>query len=220
MPITKLISSAEIHLSAVLNEAGSILYSSPDTLTQSDIYIVGFNPGGTGGPTIAQHLKNLPQKSENAYIDESWSNQTTIYLQGKAPLQKRLQWLASDLGYDLSRICASNLIFIKSRNAQGVRFPDDADLCWPVHRNIISSIRPKLLLTFGNSNISPYGYLLNRLKGKEESISSGHGNWKCRGFATTVDQQNLYVAGLPHLSRYCPIGKAEVVEWLKSKLQA
>lgn len=83
---------------------------------------------------------------------------------------------------------------------------------------IIHIIKPQIIITFGNSPTSPYGYLLSLLGGKEESIPSGHGTWKIKGFARNSNNHPIYIAGLTHLSRFSPIGKAEVIDWLKERL--
>jgi hypothetical protein len=211
------ISDAKRSLSQVLHRLGGVLYSAADTLSQGDIYVLGLNPGGDDGPTIAQDLDALTTKKDNCYLDESWGTKNRRYPAGQHPLQQRLKWLIDALGYDLRRVCASNLIFIKSRDAGGVHYPGDADLCWPVHERILRVVRPKVILTFGKS---PYAYLLQRLAASDHAMSSGHGSWKCRGFETKMTNRRLFVAGIPHLSWYSPIDKQAVVDWLKKGIES
>jgi hypothetical protein len=221
MALAKFIADAKRSLGPVLNRTGGILYSAADTLSLGEIYILGLNPGGDGGPTIAQDLDALLDRKDNSYLDEKWENRAGSYSPGQAPLQRRVNWLISALGYDLRRVCASNLIFMKSRSESGVNYPGDADLCWPVHERILGLVHPRLVLAFGNSSLSPYAYFRQRFSrgNNEETVPSGHGSWKCRGFDASVANYKLYVAGLPHLSRYSPIGKEEVVEWLKNRIR-
>lgn len=218
MDLSTLITCAKQSLAQVLDRTGTILYSAAETLSSGDIYILGLNPGGDSGLTIAQSLGALPQKTDNAYLDEEWENRAGKYKQGGAPLQGRIRWLVTALGYDLGRVCASNSVFMQSWDAKGLDFPKDADICWPVHEEILRIVRPKLVLAFGNSSVSPYNYLYQRFGGDEETMPSGHGSWKCRGFETEIADNKLHVAGLPHLSRYSPIGKESVVKWLKEKI--
>lgn len=220
MTINELFAHAERSLAPVLAKSGGILYSSVNTLTQGDIYVLGLNPGGESGPSIYEHLVALPGKVDNSYIDESWENRAGCYPPGGAPLQRRLKWLVESLGYDLRQICASNLIFMRSPDASGINYPMDADLCWPVHEQIINVVRPKLILSFGNSSVSPYEFLRQRFTGDEEWMPSGHGTWMCKGFMAAAQGHKFYVAGLPHLSRYSPINKANVVDWLRGKMNA
>ncbi len=182
-----------------------------------DIYLLGYNPGGSNGPHLSNSINTLLSKVENSYLDEDWSNQAGEWKTGQAPLQKRVCWILNQLGYNPRKICASNLIFMQSRDANGVDYKL-SDICWKVHESILDIVKPKLLLVFGNSGISPYGYLHNKFGGEQEFIPSGHGNWKLKGFNTIINGQPVYVAGLPHLSRYSPVDKSHLINWLKSKL--
>src|SRR5690606_35182845 len=80
-------------LSEVLNESGSILYSSHQTLRKGDIYLLGFNPGGTEGDPLNNAITDLMRTTENAYLDQNWSGNHRTYGNGQAPLQKRVVWL-------------------------------------------------------------------------------------------------------------------------------
>tara|TARA_A200000159_G_scaffold160134_1_gene179777 strand:- start:4691 stop:5080 length:390 start_codon:yes stop_codon:yes gene_type:complete len=126
-------------------------------------------------------------------------------------------WLFNSLNLNPRDVCASNLIFLQSRRADDISF-SLAQKCWPVHKAIIDIVKPKLIITFGNSQTSPYGYLLSLLGGEEEYFPSGHGAWRIKGFTTNINNHPVYIAGLPHLSRYSPIGKTKVIEWLKERL--
>ncbi len=139
-------------------------------------------------------------------------------VRGEAPLQKRICWLLESLKLHPRKVCASNLIFFQSRRVKDISYYDLAERCWPIHEAIIEIVQPKLIIAFGNSVLSPYGYLHTMLGGKEEYVSSGHGKWNVKGFQSNINGKLVYVAGLPHLSRYSPIGKSRVVEWLHKRL--
>jgi|AntAceMinimDraft_11_1070367.scaffolds.fasta_scaffold00918_6 hypothetical protein len=204
-------------LSDVLSESGSILYSSHETLKSGDVYLLGFNPGGAGGKPVEQSINSMLTNTDNSYLDESWENHNGVWANGKAPLQKRVQWILESLRLNTRDVCASNLIFLQSREASDISY-SLAEQCWPVHEAILNIIKPKLIIAFGNSAISPYGYLQSMLGGKAEYFPSGHGSWSVKGFSCKINGLPLYVAGLPHLSRYSPIGKNQVVEWLSKKI--
>lgn len=204
-------------LSDVLSESGSILYSSHETLKHGDVYLLGFNPGGAGGNPIEQSINSMLTNIGNSYLDESWENHNGVWTNGEAPLQKRVQWLLENLGLNARDVCASNLIFLQSREASHISF-SLAKKCWPVHEIILNIIKPKLIIAFGNSKVSPFGYLHTMFGGDEEYFPSGHGNWSLKGFSCEINGRSVYVAGLPHLSRYSPIGKKEVIEWLLRKI--
>ena len=205
-------------LSDHLSKSGGILYSSHETLKPGPVYLMGFNPGGSGGAPLADSLESMLSYSGNAYIDECWNNANGSWNAGEAPLQKRIRWLLAKLGLDVTDVCASNLIFFRSQSAQDINF-SLADDCWPVHEAILEVVQPRMILTFGNSDASPYGYLFSRFGGTQETLPSGHGNWKVKGFTCSINGRSTYVAGLPHLSRYSPIEKNEVVSWLKARLK-
>jgi len=201
----------------VLGESGGILYSSHETLKPGNVYLLGFNPGGAGGNPVEQSINTMLTNTANSYLDENWENHSGVWANGEAPLQKRVQWVLESLGLNPRDVCASNLIFLQSREAADISF-SLAEKCWPVHEVILSIVKPKLIIAFGNSEVSPYGYLHSMFGGKEEYLPSGHGNWSVKGFSCKINGHPLYVAGLPHLSRYSPIGKSEVVEWLAKQI--
>jgi len=205
-------------LGKLLNESGGILYSSHNTLQRGDIYLLGYNPGGVGGHPIIDSVDGLLTNEENAYVDVPWENGIGSWEKGKAPLQERVKWLLKELGHGIEDVCASNLVFVQSKAATDVDF-SFADKCWPVHEAILKLVKPKLLLVFGNSSPSPYSYLHHKFGGEQEYIPAGHGNWSAKGFRANINGSALFVAGLPHLSRYSPIGKTQVIDWLKSKLE-
>ncbi len=219
MNITVLTASLKHHLSTHMERSGSILYSAGSTLKAGDVYLMGFNPGGDDNPTykhptISEQIDTLATRKTNAYLDEEWKGKA-----GEAPLQKRVTWLLEELGYQPREVCSSNLIFIRSRNYKGVEY-SLADECWPIHEEILGTVQPKVIISFGNSVTSPYDYLRKKFNagGQDEIYPSGHGSWVIRSFKTVIDDRSTYVIGLPHLSRYSPIGKPDVIEWIKNKL--
>ena len=208
---------AKNNLIGLLDKPGSILYSSHETLKPGKVYLLGFNPGGSDGKPIELSIDQILSSTSNAYLDESWENKNGTWRKGEAPLQKRIKWILEGIKLNPRDVCASNLIFFRSRNANDISF-SLAEQCWPVHEAILSIVKPKLIITFGNSEISPYSFLNSVLGGEEESFPAGHGNWRLKGFNGEINGHPVYVAGLPHLSRYSPIGKNHVVEWLSEKI--
>ena len=204
-------------LSDVLNEWGGILYSSHETLKPGDVYLLGFNPGGVDGNPVEQSINSMLTNTSNSYLDESWGNGSGKWDRGEAPLQKRVQWVLESFGLNTREVCASNLIFLQSPKAADIRY-SLAEKCWPVHEAIINIVQPKLIIAFGNSAVSPYGYLQSMLGGKAEYFPSGHGNWSIKGFRCKINRLPVYVSGIPHLSRYSPIGKYQIIEWLSEKM--
>lgn len=202
-------------LEGQLDQSGVFLYSSHETIKPGKIYLLGLNPGGQGGPSLQERLVTLLSNEKNAYLDEAWDNGGGSYKPGEAPLQKRVNWLLSQLGSDTRDVLSTNLIFMQSRDASGVSIAQ-AKLCWPVHEALLSIVRPHIILTFGNSSFSPYGYLHTLYGGSQRYSKSGHGDWSLKGFNAHMPWGEVFVAGLPHLSRYDPTNKQYVVDWINS----
>lgn len=111
-------------------------------------------------------------------------------------------------------MAASNLIFSRSRDAATSQFHKFAELCWPVHREILKIVNPALIIAYGNSGDSPYSFMFQKFGGPRESqFASGHGNWSCRAFQVPG---SFHVVGLPHMSRYAVTSHPEVVDWIRN----
>jgi len=220
--LTTFVENARATLAPVLDRSGGILYSAAKTLSPGKLYIMGLNPGGdpeNSESNIGKSLDQLPQRTSNAYIDEAWDNRSRQLEKGQAPLQRRIAFLAQSLGCALEDVCATNLIFMQTRSARELEFNRDAERCWPVHEMMLAMVRPKLILAFGNSAISPYGYLRQiHSSAAETKIPAGHGSWECKSFATQIAGVQVAVVGFPHLSRYSPMYKAGLMEWLNAKV--
>ena len=214
--IDTLVAFATAHLAPIADKSGRILYSGSHTLRVGSIYLLGLNPGGdptTHDDTVGSSLAELSSRKNNAYLDESWEYRGKPYPIGQSPLQIRVCWLLERLGTAPRDVCASNIIFTRSKGSSGSGYPETAELCWPVHEQIIRIVRPKVIVAFGNSGVSPYRFLRKQLHGTNEtSIESGHGCWAC---STFVGLSGIRVVGLPHLSRYAVINNPRVADWVK-----
>src|SRR5437016_3951996 len=153
--LARVVDTARQALAPLLDRSGNILYSAASTLRPGPVYLLGLNPGGdpTGHETIREMLERLPSRTANAYLDESWERQSCP---GQAQLQQRVAWLLQQLGLQVRDVCASNLIFTRSKATAGAGYPQTADMCWPVHDTILDIVRPRLVVAYGNSSMSPY----------------------------------------------------------------
>ncbi len=212
---------AESALAPIANRSGKILYSSALTIRRGPLYILGFNPGGDAARrdpshySILEALRRLPEKADNDYVDEIWQG---AKVPGGRPLQKRMRWLCDQLGQPIDTVCASNLIFVRSRNAAEAGYPVTADICWPVHEAILAVVQPKLILAHGSQ---VYDYVVRRSRVRPsavETIPSGHGSWVCRRATIELGTGPLHLVQLPHLSRYDPKRNLALVDWLASSL--
>ena len=154
-----------------------------------------------------------------------------------ALLQRRVKALIEEgLGMDTRDVCAANLVFQRTARIAGLNFWTAADACWPVHAHVLSVVRPRLVLAFGNSSTSAYAYLEKKLRrgAALDCFAAGHGNWECRGFRTVWHEEGqgegqsqaheMYVAGIPHLSYYSPTSSTGAIkpalrQWLREALE-
>lgn len=201
--------------------SGRVLYSAATSLRKGRVYVLGLNPGGDPNWFDGRIRDNIfPINEENAYLDESWGGRQP----GEHPLQKRISFLVEEqLGLNIRRVCASNLIFVRSQSAAKLSdFKKTADLCWPAHEAILNIVRPEALIVFGNSYNSPFSYLIEKVENIKwaKDFPSGHGNWNCRLFEGELVGRHVYVIGLPHLSRFNIINvykkrKSPIINWIK-----
>ena len=196
---------------SILDRSGEVLYSGSQTLRRGPIYLLGLNPGGNPKKhrdTVRDRLNKLPSRRWNSYL-VSWGGRKP----GTHPLQRGVQWVADELGLRLDDVCASNLIFVRSRDERTSGFPDRARECWPVHRAILAAVRPRLIVTFGRS---PYTFLRDTFGVLSETnpFPAGHANWQCRAFRT----RGMQVVGLPHMSVYAIHRHPRVGKWLRERM--
>jgi hypothetical protein len=215
--LEQLMALAHASLDRVLDRSGNILYSGVETLSPGPVYLLGLNPGGDpkrlSWQTLRTVLKELPSKTKNEYLDVSWQGRPP----GQSVLQRRVVHLATMLGVDPRSMCATNLIFVRSREARSCGYPALAEVCWPVHEAILKTVRPRLTVCFGNSSESPYAFLRSILPVEgETAFPSGHGTWSCRAFRSN----RMWVVGVPHLSRYAVDKHPKVGERMRAFLES
>ncbi len=199
----------------LLQESGALLYSSYDTLKsnaikEGKIYLLGTNPGGNpekdNMPTIEDHLRDIPKKKNeyNEYKCGEWIKEEP----GKHKIQIRVQSLMESLNLDITKICASNLIFKRTSNLNKMSLPEFrklADACWEVHRLILDLIQPKVIIAFGNGKKSPYEYLMKFRNPSDNPYimkKSGHVNYWCKVYRANIENQEITVIGFPHFTYY------------------
>jgi hypothetical protein len=192
-------------LTEILQESGTILYSSCETLKPSDYYFLGVNPGGSPeetDETIQQSLDELraltKRTYQNAYLDQCWCGKECMGC--CRPLQKRFEFLFRVvLEVEPRTVCATNLIFKRSRSERDAGGWKLAERCWPVHDVILKIVQPCAIITFGRL---PFDFIRKKLNGTSPAAEeSGHGNWQWRSSKLETGQ---VLIGLPHLSRYAP----------------
>ncbi len=134
--------------------SGSVFYSGRAAFTGiKRLYILGFNPGGD---PIAQRNETIRSHTQSVLKEKAdrWSEYSCESWKGKAPscggIQPRVIHLIQTLGFDPCDIPASNAIFVRTKNERSICSPKKlADLCWPVHQEVIANIQPCLILCMG-----------------------------------------------------------------------
>jgi len=210
--------------SGVGNRPGKVLYSGLATLKPAVILLLGYNPGGDPADeteTAEHHLSNSINRRPdwNEYLDAAWSPGGRRYAPGRAPMQRRVAHLLEGIGYATRSVCASNLIFVRSRNAGSLEDQESLALrCWPVHEFILEIVQPRCIVTLGGE-VSRFVCSKGILISRPDPFPSGHGNWKCSHFTIKLLGRKTSVISLPHLSRYAVDHHPEVIAWVSNKIQ-
>ena len=141
---------------------GRVFYSNFHTLKEGDFSIFGYNPGGSPlyeNTLIKDELKDPKYLNPwfNAYIDESWhrinpfTKRPMTIKAGEDALQKSIQFIFNEIiEYDLRKVYATNLIFIRSQSSYDIsNWKDLAEKCWHIHEEILKVVNPRVILSFG-----------------------------------------------------------------------
>jgi|TARA_B110000263_G_scaffold229733_1_gene223729 hypothetical protein len=138
-------------------EPGSILYSGNETLTEGDYYFLGLNPGGNTNISVSSDtvMNQLRRKDTNfnEYFQGIWKERNKPATSpGMAILQLRIKTLFSRLGIDLRKTFSSNLVFVRSPvlSELHLNWNDAGEKCWEVHKVMLSIVKPKIILVFGD----------------------------------------------------------------------
>jgi hypothetical protein len=200
----------------IIDKPGKALYSSGTTLKPGPLYFIGTKPGGTLPRTIRQSLNDL-DTDLNEYLDVSWEDRPP----GQQKMQKQVIRTLKGLGFDTRLVPASNIVLTRDRSIDS--HPDldgDAKRCWIVHKFILSIVQPKNILAYGSGEEkSPFSYLRDFLTPQHiETINAGQKPFSCHRFQATIDGRDVGVIAIPHLSRYSPYTKPDIMSWIKEWL--
>lgn len=203
---------------------GAFLYSDRSTLVPGKIYMLGYNPGGdpeveTNTPKVhLQYLQSL-DRDHNEYLDGVWYPGGRRCGAGDAPLQRRVQRLLKGVGLNVRSVCASNLIFVRSRDQARLSGASRlAEKCWAVHRFLMEQIQPQAILSIGGGKVFDFIAAHGKLVSPIELYASGHGNWQCQSAHVDFGTCTVKLVSLPHLSRYAIDGHPDVIGWAKARL--
>lgn len=147
------------HIPSELNdESGAVFFSGRDAFTgPKDLYVLGLNPGGNPverpDETIGWHtdvvLHDKPDRWSE-YSCERWLVRGRYYKPGEGGIQPSIVHLIQKLGYDPREVPASNVVFTRTKDEASLHKKDLlANTCWQFHREVITHLKPKLILCMG-----------------------------------------------------------------------
>jgi uracil-DNA glycosylase len=117
------------------------------------------------------------------------------------------------LGEEPRDVCATNLIFKGSTDAQGAGYPKLAKPCWQVHAAIIEIVQPEAIITFG---VQAFEFVAQQRGGQSVQFSySRPGYWSWQ-HSILADGKKLI--GTRHPSRYALRNNLGVVNEIKKLL--
>lgn len=217
---------AQLETTGLADMPGKLLYSGIGTLCPGKIYLLGWNPGGdpnVESDSTKDHLMKLVRERSdwNEYLDEGWRVRGRMYAPGDAPMQRRVSNLLGGIGLPVQTVCASNVIFARSRVSEHLVKPAELSRrCWPVHQFIIGYVQPVGILAIGKE---AFDYFLKKgkLLSKLEEEPAGHRNLMCRAVRIQLDALNVAVVSVPHLGErlhYEPEQHHKVINWVHDKL--
>jgi hypothetical protein len=190
---------ADLVPSELLDESGKVFYSGRAAFEQkAALYLIGCNPGGNPemhpGETVRSNIELVRSAIQpwSAYLDEDWHG-------GASLMRKSVPHLASQLGFDLRTIPASNLLFVRSETmAKLGKSPNIIeDHCWFFHAELISRLEPRIVVCMGFTDTGPR--TRKRLMAKEPVKLASATPDQVRVFRT---RDGLIVADVRHPSRY------------------
>ncbi len=205
---------------------GRLLYSGVGTLKPGPIYLLGWNPGGDPDvepDTPAEHLEKLERERVdwNEYLDGYWRPGGRVLGKGQAPMQKRVVHLLQGIGVEPRTICASNLIFMRSRGKDGLSQGDNlVRRCWLVHDFLLGIVRPKIVLSIGGNAVLDALLRKGAETGGRAAKASGHADWECQSVRARLGQHQVRIVSVPHLSRYAIDHHPDVVRWVRDQIAA
>lgn len=189
---------------------GEVFSSGLDTLQRGPLYVMGLNPGGTPDDdynlSILRHVETWDLTNYSAFTDQCWKRKCwredpngrqeslhcscTSCARGKDPQQLAIKDAIERVFPNKKHpnsVFASNAIFAASRSVD--TFVKDTrytlkqawELCWKVHRFLLSIVRPKVVLCLGYDSFSLLTQSCERLSSPEPHYRSDK-QWKYPAF--------------------------------------
>ena len=142
---------------------------------QSDLYILGINPGGedptdTPDTSLDSRIKEVLYNKKDdwaALKDDCWCGRCEV-LPCTHFLQRNLRHLIKQAGMNPRDVLVSEVVFRTSRGLATLdgKYEDYADLSWPFHKAVIDTLGIRVIAVYGK----PSGeYVRKRLNARNQS---------------------------------------------------
>lgn len=140
------------------DRSGSLLYTGRNAWSgSSDIYLLGYNPGGTANDTpgtVTEQVTDIFSLApdHSSYRNEGWRGRRggRVLPDGHHRNQRAMLHLFDRLGLDAGAVPASNLIYARSPRAADIRreAAELAEACWPFHAAMIERLGVKVVVAY------------------------------------------------------------------------
>jgi hypothetical protein len=239
-PLSDFVSLAETALKPYLQDRGLLVYSSVATLRRDNPVVYwGFNPGQDPlieDPThwtIRQAISQFPSQMRSLIDDQCWpkagrkpigkGGYTHYHDKGEAPYQRGVRYLLDFIGHE-GALVANLFFFQTSREGHLKPNRQQVDSCWLVHRFLLETIKPRVLITTVGVVSALRRFKLADLEGPIEQCDSGYSNWKCALYKN-LDGFPAVIAA-PHMSywgRWCKNDTMDTkygpaLRWIKERV--
>jgi len=219
------------HLPAELHQkSGAVLCSPISTLRRGPAYLMGLNPGGHPDDCPGRIIDCWsPTDGTSPYTHECWQtkcedskhSRPCVHLGPDGATlesalnrhQRNAAKLHSALSAPPGAIFSANAIFGRSTRLGTLTAQSGFDArhwwrhCWPVHREFLAIVRPRMLITLGyGEHSSAFGFLRRELGAASIRQFSEQGGW---AFDASIplegdDVLETIVIGVPHPSYHAP----------------
>lgn len=189
---------------SMLRRSGSVFYTGRSAFAQqSDLYILGLNPGGSPSVqaqnTIERNVQAWREESNDhwsAYTDESWEGRA----KGTHGMQPRIIHLITKLGLNPRNVPAANVVFVRSKDEAALEKEKDELLraSWPVHEAVLGSLGVRCVLALGTTAGRWVRQKLNAHELIAEFFEDNERKWKSTAHCA---EDGRFVVTVTHPSR-------------------
>ena len=188
---------------SLLDRSGSVFLSGRCAFnSQSDLYLLGLNPGGNPDDLISLTIRKdidkvLHHRREDwcAFRDERWKKSGD----GKNAMQRGPLYLFERVGRNPRCVPASELIFPRSSSFKLLANSDTlADECWPFHQAIIEKLGTRVIVCLGRETGWRVRKYLSAHTKVCEFVENNNRRWKSY---LHKSQDGIFVADLTHPSQ-------------------